>query len=234
MCSLAQRHGDNLYPVQFSATFGDHTLDLEVPEGVWKPTPHGVHLGNMLTQLDFSGEHVLELGTGCGVHAILIARAGAPRMTVTEIDQPILDNARHNLEKHGIEIPIDYVVADWIQVDGGPYDCLITNPPFGKAGKHYRRYFIDTLIIEAHKLVRPGGRLIFIHSSMADIPRSLRLMDECGMEVRILGETDHEFRNYYFEDPQYLLEMAKIPGGYQVRDGKQYERLMAFEARLPR
>ena len=58
-------------------------------------------------------------------------------------------------------------------------------------------------------------------------------MEECGMQVSIIGETDHEFRQYYYEDPQYILEMARIPGAYQVRDGKQYERLMAFEARLP-
>ena len=59
---------------------------LDVPAGVWDPTPHGVHLGHMLLRLDFSGTHVLELGTGCGIHAILIARRGAARMTLTEID----------------------------------------------------------------------------------------------------------------------------------------------------
>ena len=231
--NLANRHGDNLYPDQFDAKFGDYSMSLDVPAGVWNPTPHGVHLGNMLTTMDFTGDHVLELGTGCAVHALLIAWRGAAKMTLTEIDQPILECAEHNIKKHGIEIPVDYQVADWIQVDGGPYDTLVTNPPFAKSGKAYRRYFIDTLILEAHKLVKPGGRLVFIHSSMADFPRSIGLMEECGMKVSIVGETDHEFRKYYFEDPQYLLEMARIPGAYQVRDGKRYERLMAFEARLP-
>ena len=88
------------------------------------------------------------------------------------------------------------------------------------------------LIPDAHKLVRPGGRLVFVQSSMGDIPRSLRLMAEHGMQVRIVGETDGPFRDYYFEDKAYLREMAQVPGGYDVRDGVYYERLIVFEAVL--
>jgi len=231
--------GDNLYPVTISQQFGDHVLELDVPEGVWNPTPHGIHLGNMLVQLDFTGEHVLELGTGCGIHAILLARRGAARMTLTEIDAAICDNARHNLAANAVTTPTEYVVADWTVVPGAshggdpPWDCVVTNPPFAKSGKRYRRYFIDTLILNAHKLVRPGGRLVFVQSSMGDIRRSLRLMAEHGMQVRIVGETDGPFRDYYFEDEAFLREMAQVPGGYDVRDGVYYERLIVFEAVLP-
>jgi methylase of polypeptide subunit release factors len=234
-----RRRGSNLYPVTFSETFGEHVLELDVPEGVWNPTPHGVHLGHMLLRLDFSGQHVLELGTGCGLHAILLARRGAARLTLTEIDAAINDNARHNLAKNGASTPTEYVVADWTAVPGAshegkaPWDCVVTNPPFAKSGKRYRRYFIDTLILDAHKLVRPGGRLVFVQSSMGDIPRSIRLMAEHDMEVRIVGETDGPFRDYYFDDERYLREMAAVPGGYSVRDGVHYERLIVFEATLP-
>jgi len=230
-----KRRGDNLYPVQMHQEFdGGHSLDLDVPEGVWNPTPHGVHLGNMLCKMDFSKERVLELGTGCGLHAILLARRGASVMTVTEIEEAPLDNARHNIEKHDVRIPVDYQIADWTHVKDDGYDVLVTNPPFAKSGKTYRRYFIDTLILDAHKLLKPGGRLVFVQSSMADIPRSIRLMQECGMSVRVVGEKDGPFRDYYFEDAEYRAEMAAVPGGYSVRDGVHYERLIVFEARLPK
>jgi release factor glutamine methyltransferase len=231
--------GDNLYPVTISQQFGDHLLKLDVPEGVWNPTPHGIHLGNMLLKLDFASQNVLELGTGCGIHAILLARRGAARLTLTEIEAAICDNARHNLAANAVTTPTEYVVADWTAVPGAshgpdaPWDCVVANPPFAKSGKRYRRYFIDTLILDAHKLVRPGGRLVFVQSSMADIRRSLRLMAEHGMKVRIVGETDGPFRDYYFEDDAYLREMAEVPDGYDVRDGVHYERLIVFEAVLP-
>jgi len=231
--SIRRRSGDNLYPSKLEATFGEHELSLDVPAGVWNPTPHGVHLGNMLLRLDFQGSHVLELGTGCGLHAILLARRGAAQLTLTEIEQPILDNAEHNLAKHGVDVPAESLVADWTHVEGGPYDVLVTNPPFAKSGKRYRRHFIDTLVLDAHKLVVPGGRLVFVQSSMADIPRSLRLMEECGMQVRIVGETSGPFRDYYFEDEAFLREIASVPGGYTVQDGVHHERLIVFDARLP-
>lgn len=228
-----QRHGDNLYPSKLSATLGPYALDFDVPAGVWNPTPHGIHLGNMLAELRFDGEHVLELGTGCGIHAVVLAHQGAAMLTMTEIDQAPLDNARHNLAKNDITIPASYVVADWTGVAGGPFDTLVTNPPYAKSGKRYRRYFIDTLILDAHKLVQPGGRLVFVQSSMASVPRSIRLMEECGMDVSIVGETDGPFREYYFDDAAYMREMAAIPGAYEVRDGTYYERLIVFSARLP-
>ena len=229
----------NLYPISFTQTFGEHELKLEVPQGIWNPTPHGVHLGNMLLDLDFKGEHVLELGTGCGIHAILLSRLGAKKLTLTEIDAVVSENARHNLGRNGVDMPVEYVIADWTAVPGvshvgeAPWDSVVANPPFAKSGKRHRRYFIDTLILDAHKLVRPQGRLVFVQSSMADIPRSLGLMDECGMDVRIVGETDGRFRDYYLGDEAYLREMAAVPGGYSIRAGVHYERLIVFEATLP-
>lgn len=232
MEKIIERAGSNLYPSQMEVKLGDYYLDLDVPAGVWNPTPHGIHLGNVLAKLDFSGKNVLELGTGCGLHAIVIAEQGAKRMTLTEIDEPILKNAEHNLKKYGCNLPVEYVVADWANLPDSNYDVLVTNPPFTKSGKIYRRYFIDTLILNAHKLIKPGGELIFIQSSMANIPRSISLMEECGMKVEILGETSGPFRKYYYQDAKYMKEIASFHGGYLMQDGVHYERLIAFRATL--
>ena len=68
---------------------------------------------------------------------------------------------------------------------------------------------------------------------MADVPRSIRFMEEHGMTVNIVGETDGPFRDYYFEDPTYMREMASTPGSYTVRNGVHYERLIVFDATMP-
>lgn len=214
--------------MEFSISFGRHDLELDIPDGVWKPTPHGIHLGNMLMKLSFAGQHVLEIGTGSGVHAILIAMREARALTLSDRDEVILEVAINNLKKHKIDIPIKTVVADWTHVEG-PFDAVIANPPFGKAGKTYRRYFIDTLILNAHKLLNLGGRLVFVQSSMANIPKTVAQMKENGMRVRIIGETSGPFRDYYFEDESFLLEMAEIPGAYTMIDGIYHERLIVLE-----
>lgn len=234
MTTRAIDRADNLYPMTLQVELGPYELQLDVPAGVWNPTPHGLHLGHTLAGMDFRGEHVLELGTGCGLHAIVLARRGAARLTLTEIEQPILDNARHNLARAGVRAPCEYVVADWTGLPAGvQYDALVTNPPFAQSGKRYRRYFIDTLVLDAHKLVRPGGRLLFVQSSMADIPRTLGLLADNGIVADVLAETDGPFRDYYFEDRAFLREMATIPGSYTLRDGVHHERLVVLEGRLP-
>lgn len=225
--------GSNLYPQELTVTFGNVKINLDVPEGVWNPTPHGMHLGNMILTLDFKDEEVLELGSGCGNHTILIAQKKPKKLTVTELSQSILDNTRHNLLKNNIDLPVEYVVADWTHIDKGPFDVLITNPPFAKSGKRYYRYFIDTLINDAHKLVKPGGKLIFIQSSMADVKRSIGLMNDWDMDVRIVGEFKGPFRDYYFEDEIFMQNIEKFSGAYEKEGNKYFETLTVFEAVLP-
>jgi len=225
--------GNNLYPQELTLNFGEITLELDVPEGVWNPTPHGMHLGNMILNLDLKDKEVLELGSGSGNHTILISQQNPKKLTVTEISQDILNNTRHNLLKNNINLPVEYIVADWTYINKGPFDVLITNPPFAKSGKRYYRYFIDTLINDAHKLVKQGGKLIFIQSSMADIKRSTILMQEWGMEVKIIGEQKGPFRDYYFEDEVFMDNIEKIPGSYEKIDDQYIETLVVFEATLP-
>ena len=90
----------------------------------------------------------------------------------------------------------------------------------------------ETLILDAHKLAHPDGELVFVQSSMADIPRSIQLMTECGMIEQVVGQTRGPFRDYYHEDAAFMREIAKIPGGYTLRDGRYYERLIVFRATL--
>lgn len=217
--------------MNFNAAFGEFTFDLDVPDGIWKPTAHGIHLGNVLVDLDFTGEDVLELGTGCGIHAILIGLRGAKSLTLTDKDETALEIALHNLKKHNITIPVNTIIADWTHVDGA-YNAIVANPPFGKAGKTYRRYYIDTLILDTHKLLVPGGRLIFVQSSMANIPKTISQMKGNGMRVKVIGETSGPFRDYYFEDEAFILEMAEIPGAYNMIDDVYYERLIVLEGKF--
>ncbi len=225
--------GNNLYPQELKLNFGETTLELDVPEGVWNPTPHGMLLGKTIANIDFKNAEVLELGSGCGNHTILISHQKPKKLTATEINQDILNNTHHNLLKNNINLPVEYLVADWTQINKTPFDVLITNPPFVKSGKRYYRYFIDTLINDAHKLIKPGGRLIFIQSSMADIKRSTNLMKEWGMEVKIIGEQKGPFRDYYFEDKVFMNNLEKFPGAYEKINNQYIETLVVFEATLP-
>ena len=211
---------------------GETMLKLSVENGVWNPTPHGIHLGNSISSFDFTNKTILELGCGCGNHTILLAKQQPARLLVTEINSKILESTKENLKLNNIKTSVEYLVADWTHINQPKFDVLITNPPFSQSGKTYYRYFIDTLINEAHKLIKKGGVLIFVQSSMADFKKSVELMENWGMKVRIVSKTEGPFRDYYYEDEAFMKYIDTVGDGYKIINGKKYEELIVFEATI--
>ncbi|MDH3593199.1 MAG: methyltransferase [Planctomycetota bacterium] len=208
-------------------------MDLHVGEDDWQPTPHGRFLVAVLARYNLVAEKdVLELGAGAANQTIVMVRQGARRVVATEIDEAALATTRANVERNcpGSDV-VEYRVADWLATEGD-FDVVVTNPPFAKSGKRNRRYFIDSLILDAHKRLRPGGDLVFIQSSMADIAKTLRRLAENGYHAGVLAETSGPFRDYYFEDEAFMAEIQHVPDGFQIVDGTYMEKLFVVRARL--
>ena len=207
-------------------------MDLSMEDGDWKPTPHGQCLSEVLAEKNLvEGKTVLELGAGTGNHTILFARQGAAHIVATEISQAFADTTRANVERNAPGASVECRVADWLSTEG-EYDVVVTNPPFCVSGKQNRRYYIDSLILDAHKRLKPGGTLVFVQSSMADLAKTLRRLDENGYEARVLGERSGPFRDYYYEDEAFMEESRAIEGGFETRDGVDYETLTVVAGTL--
>jgi hypothetical protein len=89
---------------------------------------------------------------------------------------------------------------------------------------------IDELIRAVPGLLSASGRLLMTHNSLADLPKSLQLMESLGLESRVLAERSLEFRPFINRD--WLDKLGGTARGlYDVRDGKAYERLYVVEAR---
>lgn len=209
------------------------TMDLRAGDGDWSPTPHGHWLAQMLAEHDLvRGRDVLELGAGLANHTILIQRQGAKSIVATEITEELIASTKVNFERNcGDDFDIDYRVADWLSTPGR-FDTVVSNPPFCQSGKQNRRYFLDSLILDAHKRLRPRGELIFIQSSMADFGETERRMDRNGFDVEIVGTTSGPFRDYYFEDEQFMKEIEAVDGSYELRDGVYHEHLRVYRGKL--
>ncbi|MEM2890220.1 MAG: methyltransferase, partial [Candidatus Hadarchaeum sp.] len=77
-----------------------------------------------------SDERVLELGTGCGLLAILAAKAGA-KVVATDISPIALECARANAVENLVANRIDFRSGDLFDpVDGELFDAVIFNPPY--------------------------------------------------------------------------------------------------------
>lgn len=208
-------------------------MDLTVGDGDWQPTPHGEFLARMLAEHDLvSGKDVLELGAGSANHTILIVRKGARQVVATEITADQLETTKRNVEQNCPGASnVEYRVADWLDTTGF-FDVLVSNPPFCKSGKQNRRYYLDSFILDGHKRLRVGGQLLFVQSSMADLAKTQRMLEDNGFEHRVVGEHVGQFRDYYFDDEAFMQEMQSVPNGFHVRDGVYYETLYVVHAEL--
>ncbi|MFI0937198.1 methyltransferase domain-containing protein [Streptomyces sp. NPDC021020] len=95
------------------------------------------------------GQRVLELGTGTGWNAALLAwRAGSSRVVTIEVDAGLAEQARSRLRAAGTAV--DVHVADGADgwPDGGPYDRVIAT------------YAVDSVPWAWVAGTRPGGRIV--------------------------------------------------------------------------
>jgi release factor glutamine methyltransferase len=98
-------------------------LELMVDHRVLIPRPET----EMLVELAEDRQRVLDVGTGSGAIALAIAQERAG-VTVTGIDSSpaAVEVARANAEALGIEA--EFLIADLVV--GGPYDLVVSNPPY--------------------------------------------------------------------------------------------------------
>ena len=74
---------------------------------------------------------VLELGTGSGAIAITLACEWKEvHVTAVDISEEALSLAKSNAEKFNVQNKIDFLKSDWFQAVKGPFDLIISNPPY--------------------------------------------------------------------------------------------------------
>ena len=98
-------------------------LDLTVDHRVLIPRPET----ELLVELAENGQRVLDVGTGSGAVALAIA-AERSGVTVTGIDSSpgAIEVARANAQ--ALSLDVEFMIADLVV--GGPYDLVVSNPPY--------------------------------------------------------------------------------------------------------
>ncbi|MFE3517487.1 HemK2/MTQ2 family protein methyltransferase [Streptomyces sp. NPDC059166] len=144
------------------------------------------------------GTEVLDVGTGSGALALHAARLGA-RVTAVDIARRAVLTARLNSLVHGRRVTV--LRSDLLSaLPGRSYDLIVCNPPYvpspepclpghgaaraWEAGPDGRAV-LDRICSVAPTALRPGGRLLLVHSGLCDSDVTLRRLADAGLRARV-------------------------------------------------
>ena len=119
--------------------------------GVWDIPDREVHL----LPDDLAGKDTIELGCGTGYVSAWLARRGARPVGIDNSEEQ-LATARRLQAEHGIEFPLIHGNAESVPYPDGSFDLVISEYGASIWADPY------AWIPEASRLLRPGGRLVFL------------------------------------------------------------------------
>jgi len=153
-------------------------------------------------------EVVLDVGTGCGIFAVLAAKK-AKKVVATDINPYAIKCAKKNAKMNGVEEKIEFRLGNLFQPIR-PYETfslILFNAPYlpsepyeerswiGRAwaGGPSGRKVIDRFIKKAPEFLRVDGRILLVQSSLSDIDKTLDKFEEMGLKARVVAEVKFPF-----------------------------------------
>ena len=177
---------------------------LLVPPGVYQPrTDTGLLVDALRREPMIRGGRLLDLGTGSG--AVAVAARRGVRVTAVDISWRAVGTAWLNGVLHRRFIRVrkgDLLDA----VKGDLFDVVVSNPPYvpspgapaeglaraWDAGPN-GRLWLDRICSEVPAALKPAGVLLLVHSSLANVPETVRRLEEAGLVVQTVTRVSQRF-----------------------------------------
>ena len=192
------------------------SLDFHVSPAVLIPRPETEflleHVLSTLSQKQFHPRHILDLCTGSGVIAAVLAKElPAAAVTASDCSLDALTVARRNLLRHDLAERVQLLCADLLTAfPAAPlFDLIVSNPPYIKAGdlpglqaevRDWEPHsalsggssgmaVIEIICAEAAKCLRPGGWLFMeIGADLGKETEQVLRQAACYEQIKIVPD----------------------------------------------
>ncbi len=185
---MAQREG------AATQTFDFLGLTLEVPPQVHPINRMSDLLGKSVLAEVRETDRVLDMGTGCGVNAILAASVSSHVLAV-DVNPIAVEAARDNAARNGVADRVTVRHSDVFDSVDGEFDLMIFDPPF--------RWFAPRTLLErastdenyqamtaffhgARARLAPGGRMLVCFGTSGDLAYLNRVSSDAGFATEEL------------------------------------------------
>lgn len=134
-------------------------LSFAVDRGVFASTAIDPGTSLLIETLDPGpADGILDLGCGWGPIGIAAARASPKgHVVLTDVNRRAALLARSNLRRNRIENAEVRIGSGFAPVSGEAFDLIASNPPY-----HAGRELVLSILEEAPRHLRPGGRLLIV------------------------------------------------------------------------
>lgn len=187
-------------------------LKIRTFGSVYEPDEDTFLLISALEKYDFRGKTVLEMGTGSGIIALLLAKT-AKKAAAVDINPEAVACAKSNAALNGIS-NATFIESDLFENVRGKFDVIIFNPPYLppeenpertaiKAancadciskedlcwnGGAEGRQAINRFIERAPQFLKRSGAIFMLESSLSNYRKTISYFKKCGFSCKIAGK----------------------------------------------
>jgi len=183
-------------------------LSFEVYEEVYEPAEDTFLIADVLSRTVAEGETVLEVGTGCGILAVIASRK-AKKVVATDINPHAIKCTKENAQTNRASSKIEARLGDLFEQisETEKFSLIVFNAPYlpstkgehrswksrAWAGGSTGRRIIDRFVNGAPNHLKTKGRILLVQSTLSDVEETLRKFRERGLDAKVVAESKAAF-----------------------------------------
>jgi release factor glutamine methyltransferase len=195
-------------------------LNFDVYEEVYEPAEDTFLIADVLNQTVTEGDTVLDVGTGCGILAV-ITSGKAKNVVATDINPHAVKCAKQNAESNRASSKIQVRLGDLFEPisEMERFSLIVFNAPYlpSARGEHRSwisrawaggttgRRIIDRFIKEAPNHLETKGRVLLVQSTLSDVDETLRRFREMGFDAKVAAENKAAFETIVVIQASHLF-----------------------------
>jgi release factor glutamine methyltransferase len=189
-----------------NAYFGDHVFLVD--EHVYEPAEDTFLIAEKMRVEE--DDTVLDMGTGCGILAVLAAEK-AKSVLAVDVNPYALQCAAKNAETNGVKERIEFRLGELFQPikQNERFSLILFNAPYlpsepdeekswiGKAwaGGRNGRKMLDRFVMDAPNFLAAGGRIQLVQSSLSDVNRTIEMFGELDLRAMVVAQVKVAFES---------------------------------------